>query len=86
MEDPTSPTPPASAVPPPVVGYEPVNAFAKAIKDAAEQLKEQVDRRDVRDFIVRGIFNFLSDEFPPAAPLLGIIEPVVQHAAEIGAK
>lgn len=78
--------PPASAVSPPVVGTQPVNVFVKALEDATAKLKEQLGRKDVRDEIVSGVFTFFTGEFPAAAPVLGMLEPVLQRLAEVGAK
>lgn len=67
------------------IGTQPENVFVKALEDAAGNLKTALGRQDVRTEIISGIFSFLGKEFPAAAVVLGLVEPMVLHLASIGA-
>jgi hypothetical protein len=55
----------------------PVNPIVKVLEDAALALKAELTSPAVEKTIITGVFGFLSVEFPPAAPFLGLAEAFV---------
>lgn len=60
------------------VGQTPApNPALKALEDAWTAIRTELKSPAAEAFLVNGVFGFLSQEFPPAAPYLGFAQQFI---------